>query len=213
MVYGKSNTMRAAARRATRQIAAQASHQDEASGDDLDVSNSLSQSSKEDEADVDSDSSTEEEHNVFSFDIGSIDFRTGTHNRVATRRVASIQTSAPSYTSHIPLRTTGSSTNIDISMAGSRGANGVARQNVRDGIVQQWNPSRTNGASTAATNGSRAPPTPPINEADDFEIRRRDLEEKIMRQVEENGIERPKGYDGTNSCLCSPSPVKLTSRP
>ncbi|KAL1297596.1 hypothetical protein AAFC00_006158 [Neodothiora populina] len=79
-------------------------------------------------------------------------------------------------------------------MAAQRTTNGVARQSVRDGIVQQWDPSHANGASTAV-NTSHAPLTPPMNEADEYQVRRRVLEEKIMRQVEENGIERPKGYN------------------
>lgn len=79
----------------------------------------------------------------------------------------------------------------------SRLSNMSARQDARNGIVQQWQPtfSRTNGTNgTTHHHTAQAPPTPPINEEDEAEIQRRELEQQIMLSVEENGIERPKDY-------------------
>ncbi|KAI5270181.1 histone deacetylase [Aureobasidium subglaciale] len=81
-----------------------------------------------------------------------------------------------------------------------RQSNGVPRQNMRDAIVQQWDPSRRQngqsrpGHSTGHTTG--APPTPPMNDSEEEHAeRQRTLRDKIMQQVEENGIERPQGYN------------------
>ena len=70
-----------------------------------------------------------------------------------------------------------------------------SRQTVRNGIVQQWSPNttHTNGTSNVPTTG-QAPLTPPTNAEDEAELKRRHLEHEIQMQVEENGIERPKGY-------------------
>lgn len=75
----------------------------------------------------------------------------------------------------------------------ARQSNGVPRQNMRDAIVQQWDPSRRpNGQSQHPTG---APPTPPLNDSEEEHAeRQRTLRDKIMQQVEENGIERPQGY-------------------
>ncbi|KAI5256346.1 histone deacetylase [Aureobasidium subglaciale] len=81
-----------------------------------------------------------------------------------------------------------------------RQSNGVPRQNMRDAIVQQWDPSRRqNGQSRSAHNtghATGAPPTPPMNDSEEEHAeRQRTLRDKIMQQVEENGIERPQGYN------------------
>jgi len=80
------------------------------------------------------------------------------------------------------------------SISMSRASGMPARQNVRNGIVQQWQPNfpRTNG--TTHNQHVQAPPTPPTNEEDKAEIQRRELEHQIMLSVDENGIERPKDY-------------------
>ncbi|EME46289.1 histone deacetylase hos2-like protein [Dothistroma septosporum NZE10] len=87
-----------------------------------------------------------------------------------------------------------------------------SRADVRTGIVQQWEPSAngngSNGNHTPASKGSASPArrqhgacgmedsrlTPPITEEDEKLWRDQELNEKIMRQVEENGITRPKGH-------------------
>lgn len=200
--------MRAAARKASRQIAALAVNREvDDYGDVVDTTDQ--HDSTENEEDDFGLEDSEEERNVFSFDIGSLDFRTGRRKQDSKRDVAEDPDDTarvPTYTSTLPLR----SVEIqDTEMAAHRGTNGVARQAVRDGIVQQWQPGRTNGASTT-TNGARAPPTPPMNEEDEEDFNRRELEAKIMRNVEENGIERPKGHSGTRDAITLPLQYRLT---
>lgn len=79
-------------------------------------------------------------------------------------------------------------------MSSMRPSNNPSRLAVRNGIVQQWEPSssHTNGATASTRNA--APPTPPENADDIAENKRRELEFQIQRQVDENGIERPKGH-------------------
>ncbi|KAH0281512.1 histone deacetylase, partial [Aureobasidium melanogenum] len=75
----------------------------------------------------------------------------------------------------------------------ARQSNGIPRQNVRDAIVQQWDPSRRQNGQAHPTG---APPTPPLNDSEEEHAeRQRTLRDKIMQQVEENGIERPQGYN------------------
>ncbi|KAG9519539.1 histone deacetylase, partial [Aureobasidium melanogenum] len=74
----------------------------------------------------------------------------------------------------------------------ARQSNGIPRQNTRDAIVQQWDPSRRQNGQSHPTG---APPTPPLNDSEEEHAeRQRTLRDKIMQQVEENGIERPQGY-------------------
>ena len=76
-------------------------------------------------------------------------------------------------------------------MSTARTSNHVPRQSLRNGIVQQWEPTstRVNG-----TTNVQAPPTPPTNAEDAAELKRRELEHQIQLSVDANGIERPKGY-------------------
>ncbi|KAK6003604.1 hypothetical protein QM012_009375 [Aureobasidium pullulans] len=77
----------------------------------------------------------------------------------------------------------------------ARQSNGVPRQNVRDAIVQQWDPSRRSNGQSQHAHPTGAPPTPPLNDSEEEHAeRQRTLRDKIMQQVEENGIERPQGY-------------------
>lgn len=62
---------------------------------------------------------------------------------------------------------------------------------MRDGIVRQWD--STDG-EPIQLDSVRAPPTPPTNEQDLSDIRRRELEHQIQLQVDENGIEKPRGH-------------------
>lgn len=202
--------MRAAARKAGRQIAALAVNREvDDYGDVVDTTDQHEVT--ENEEDDFGIEDTEEERNVFSFDIGSLDFRTGRRrkDRDSKRDLAEDPEDpvlVPTSTSTSPLR---SVEYQETEMAAHRGTNGVARQAVRDGIVQQWQPGRTNGASTT-TNGARAPPTPPMNQEDEEDFNRRELEAKIMRNVEENGIERPKGHSGTKDTIILPLQYRLT---
>lgn len=88
------------------------------------------------------------------------------------------------------------------------------RAHVRDDIVQQWSATTTATATGNGTpqsvshtpsplaNGHRGtcgmemqtPATPPITAEDEKLWRDQDLNDKIMRQVEENGITRPSGH-------------------
>ncbi|KAI4726592.1 histone deacetylase [Aureobasidium sp. EXF-10728] len=73
--------------------------------------------------------------------------------------------------------------------------NGIPRQNMRDAIVQQWDPSRRPNGQPHLPHPTGAPPTPPLNDSEEEHAeRQRTLRDKIMQQVEENGIERPHGY-------------------
>jgi histone deacetylase HOS2 len=74
--------------------------------------------------------------------------------------------------------------------------NGIPRQNMRDAIVQQWDPSRRPNPQSRPPQPTGAPPTPPLNDSEEEHAeRQRTLRDKIMQQVEENGIERPQGYN------------------
>jgi histone deacetylase HOS2 len=74
--------------------------------------------------------------------------------------------------------------------------NGIPRQNMRDAIVQQWDPSRRPNPQSRPAQPTGAPPTPPLNDSEEEHAeRQRTLRDKIMQQVEENGIERPHGYN------------------
>lgn len=79
--------------------------------------------------------------------------------------------------------------------------NGTGRQTLRHDIVQQWDHPSLHNSSTGANglqNGAshiQAPLTPPLNTDDEADAKRRHLEQKIMLQVEQNGIERPRGYN------------------
>jgi histone deacetylase HOS2 len=79
------------------------------------------------------------------------------------------------------------------------------RADLHNGIVQQWTPSHANlspqtgsdsPASEAHTNGHpvQTPATPPITEEDERLWRNQELNRKIMHNVEEHGITRPKGH-------------------
>lgn len=82
------------------------------------------------------------------------------------------------------------------------------RANVRDGIVQQWNGNGSrNGHARASSPGSPsypngrpcgmeigAPATPPVTEEEEKLWRDQELNDKIMRQIEEYHITRPKGH-------------------
>ncbi|GAB7357497.1 hypothetical protein MBLNU459_g0031t1 [Dothideomycetes sp. NU459] len=189
--------MRAAARQASRGIAVQAQSRLGGSGKgDEGVDASESDIDGEEEEEEDGDSNLDEED--FCDDNDDDDDchsatdggRTNIHSRPQGP-----ETTAHLETATIALRS------ACRTMSASRGSNGIARQSVRDGIVQQWEPSLANGATAGAaaaagskSNGSRAPPTPPMNEADERALRHRELEQKIMQQVEENGIQRPQGY-------------------
>lgn len=86
------------------------------------------------------------------------------------------------------------------SMSSTRPAGG--RQALRNGIVQHWEPNSntraSNGITNGTTNGTRnhhhTPLTPPTNAEDEADYKRRELENLIQQQVEDNGIQRPKGY-------------------
>lgn len=70
----------------------------------------------------------------------------------------------------------------------------TARQSLRNGIVQQWTPNTTFNGETTDHNPVQAPPTPPTNEQETLDLKRRELEYQIQLQVDEHGIERPKGH-------------------
>lgn len=74
----------------------------------------------------------------------------------------------------------------------SRASNTPARQSVRNGIVQQWEPTTTPQNGSRST--SRHPLTPPLNPEDEADARRLEVEQLIQHQVDENGIERPRDY-------------------
>ncbi|KAK4626155.1 putative histone deacetylase HOS2 [Fulvia fulva] len=85
----------------------------------------------------------------------------------------------------------------------------IPRADARNGIVQQWD-AHVNGRNanhTPPSNGSASPTraqhscgmedsrlTPPVTEEDEKLWRDQELNAKIMRQVEEQGITRPKGH-------------------
>lgn len=173
--------MRAAARQASRQIAAQARGEVAQCAED-DESDLIDDEAEEEDGDSNSDleeeayhsdrGGTDTIHSLFPLDCNS-------------SRGPSV--TSPSRPSTSPLR---SGRPV---MSAPKGSTGIARQTVRDGIVQQWEPSRSNGANSKNTS-SRVPLTPPMNDQDRKALRHRELEQKIMQQVEENGIERPKGY-------------------
>lgn len=192
--------MRAAARKARAAIRLASKRQDEDSGDESDLSGSHDNEADEGQNDCLDLDAFQVVRNVSSFDSSSSAFRTRREDSKSAR--GSIAKRSGHDFRDIPIRTAAEN---DLVMAGHRGSNGAARQNVRDTIVQQWDhPSRSNGASRttngssaengnySAAHGSGAPLTPPMNDEDERELMRRDLEEKIMRNVEENGIERPR---------------------
>nr|POE68867.1 putative histone deacetylase hos2 [Quercus suber] len=83
--------------------------------------------------------------------------------------------------------------------------NHIPRADVNRSIVQQWSHPRSPSNASPGT-GSRTPPqyqngtsyqapaTPPWSEDDERLWRDQELNRKIMEQVEENGITRPKGH-------------------
>ncbi|KAF4552725.1 Histone deacetylase domain-containing protein [Elsinoe fawcettii] len=86
----------------------------------------------------------------------------------------------------------------DITATMSRASNNStpARQSVRNGIVQQWEPTTTpRNGNSPLTRSNAALQTPPTTAEDEADMKRRELERLIQEQVEENGIERPKGYN------------------
>lgn len=84
---------------------------------------------------------------------------------------------------------------IPVAPMSGRPSNGVPRQNMRDAIVQQWDPPRRTNGQSRPGHTTGAPPTPPMNDSEEEHAeRQRTLREKIMQQVEDNGIERPQGY-------------------
>lgn len=221
-------SMRAAARKATRQIkslAESARRREDSPDEETNIHDLSDDQHDSDEAIVEEDNDLinyQEDRNVFSFDIGSNEFRTGRPDRPWTGRTGATTTgivaqpAAPRPTTTLQLRSA-NSTSSPINMAGHRGTNGIARQNVRDNIVQAWEPSRTTNRMAGAANGSRPPPatplTPPMNDEDEAAMRRRDLEEKIMRSVEENGIEKPKGEYAIEHTAHSPESNCLQATP
>ncbi|KAG8627288.1 hypothetical protein KVT40_004771 [Elsinoe batatas] len=70
-----------------------------------------------------------------------------------------------------------------------------ARQSVRNGIVQQWEPTTTpRNGNSPLTRSNTALQTPPLTAEDEADRRQQELSGLIQEQVEANGIERPKGY-------------------
>ncbi|PNS20815.1 Histone deacetylase phd1 [Sphaceloma murrayae] len=84
----------------------------------------------------------------------------------------------------------------DFAMSRPSASNTPARQSVRNGIVQQWEPTTTpRSGNSPRTRSVAALQTPPTTAEDEADAKRRELERLIQEQVDENGIERPKGYN------------------
>lgn len=87
-------------------------------------------------------------------------------------------------------------TSSNINMSRASNTNTPARQNVRNGIVQQWEPTTIpRSGNSPRTRSTAALQTPPTTAEDEADLKRRELERLIQEQVEENGIERPQGYN------------------
>jgi len=79
----------------------------------------------------------------------------------------------------------------------SKSGNNASRQHVRNGIVQQWDvPNATRSGNNVSSHGRlRGPLTPPLDgDADGMDYESQSLEALVQQQVEENGIERPRGH-------------------
>lgn len=205
--------MRAAARQARQQIAEQI--RADADGDlDLDeaapteeirLSSENKSSSNDDDDDEEEDDNNDDDDGHVG---GCLNYRDrhsddSSHNDEPRRYTLRNHNGRPATqlfrSNHAaPLRTGLATTRLPVRSAimSGRQSNGVARQNVRDGIVQQWQlPRQTNGPPPRPANNAGAPPTPPMNDAEnEAEIKQKILRDKIMQQVEDNGIERPAGY-------------------